>query len=108
LSINHQGQLPSVTISFNLAAGTALSQAVSQIDAMKVKLGVPDSIITSFQGTAQAFQDSAAGQGMLLLLAVAVIYIILGMLYESFIHPRHHPVGLALSGFGGVGGAVAV
>lgn len=100
LSINHQGQLPSVTISFNLAAGTALSQAVSQIDAMKVKLGVPDSIITSFQGTAQAFQDSAAGQGMLLLLAVAVIYIILGMLYESFIHPVTILSGLPSAGLG--------
>lgn len=100
LSINHQGQLPSVTISFNLAAGTALSQAVSQIDAMKLKLGVPDSIITSFQGTAQAFQDSAAGQGMLLLLAVAVIYIILGMLYESFIHPVTILSGLPSAGLG--------
>ncbi|MCA3249270.1 MAG: efflux RND transporter permease subunit [Rhodospirillaceae bacterium] len=100
LSINHQGQLPSVTISFNLAAGTALSQAVSKIDGMKAKLAVPDSIITSFQGTAQAFQDSAAGQGMLLLLAVAVIYIILGMLYESFIHPVTILSGLPSAGLG--------
>ncbi|MBM3602855.1 MAG: efflux RND transporter permease subunit, partial [Alphaproteobacteria bacterium] len=100
LSINHQGQLPSVTISFNLAAGTALSQAVSQIDGMKAKLGVPDAIITSFQGTAQAFQDSAAGQGMLLLLAVVVIYIILGMLYESFIHPVTILSGLPSAGLG--------
>ncbi|MFN9253875.1 MAG: efflux RND transporter permease subunit [Holosporaceae bacterium] len=100
LSINHQGQLPSVTISFNLAAGTALSQAVSKIDGMKAKLAVPDSIITSFQGTAQAFQDSAAGEGMLLLLAVAVIYIILGMLYDSFIHPVTILSGLPSAGLG--------
>jgi HAE1 family hydrophobic/amphiphilic exporter-1 len=103
LSINHQGQLPSVTISFNLAAGTALSQAVSKIDGMKAKFGVPDSIITSFQGTAQAFQDSAAGQGLLLLLAVAVIYIILGMLYESFIHPVTILSGLPSAGLGALG-----
>jgi len=102
LLINHQGQLPSVTLSFNLAAGMSLSQAVERIHADEKQLGVPGTIITSFQGTAQAFQDSAAGQGMLLLLSVLVIYIILGMLYESFIHPITILSGLPSAGLGAV------
>ncbi len=102
LSINHQGQLPSVTLSFNLATGTSLSQAVESIQAMEKDIGMPATITTSFQGTAQAFQSSANGQGMLLLLTVLVVYIILGMLYESFIHPVTILSGLPSAGLGAV------
>ncbi len=102
LSINHQGQLPSVTISFNLAPGYSLSQAVNRIHAVEKSLGLPATIATNFQGTAQAFQDSAAGQGALLLFSILVIYIILGMLYESFIHPITILSGLPSAGLGAV------
>jgi HAE1 family hydrophobic/amphiphilic exporter-1 len=87
LSINHQGQLPSVTISFDLAAGYALSDAVKTIDRVQNQIGLPDTVQTSFQGTAQAFQESTSGTGILLLAALVVVYIVLGILYESFIHP---------------------
>jgi len=102
LSVNHQGQLPSVTISFNLSTGTALSQAVDRIKTQEKALGMPATVTTSFQGTAQAFQASAAGQGTLLLFAVLVIYIILGMLYESFIHPITILSGLPSAGLGAI------
>lgn len=102
LSINHQGQLPAVTISFNLAPGVALSQAVSAIEDAQKKIEMPASIITSFQGSAQAFQDSAKGQGALILLSIIVIYIILGMLYESFIHPITILSGLPSAGIGAI------
>lgn len=102
LSINHQGQLPSVTLSFNLKPGTSLSQAVERIQAIEKDMGMPATIATSFQGTAQAFQSSASGQGMLLLLTILVIYIILGMLYESFIHPITIISGLPSAGLGAV------
>ena len=100
LSINHQGQMPSVTMSFNLKPGMALSQAVSRIQSIEKEMGLPATISTSFQGTAQAFKDSASGQGMLLLLTILVIYIILGMLYESFIHPITILSGLPSAGLG--------
>jgi HAE1 family hydrophobic/amphiphilic exporter-1 len=87
LSINHQGQLPAVTISFNLAPGVSLGDAVNRITALQQSMKMPANVTGSFQGTAQAFQDSLSGQGTLLMFAVLVIYIILGMLYESFIHP---------------------
>jgi HAE1 family hydrophobic/amphiphilic exporter-1 len=87
LSINHQGQLPSVTISFDLAAGYALSDAVKTIDRVQNQIGLPDTVQTSFQGSAQAFQESTRGTGILLLAALVVVYIVLGILYESFIHP---------------------
>ena len=87
LSINHQGQLPAVTLSFNLASGVSLGAAVSRITAIQSSMGMPENVTGSFQGTAQAFQDSLSGQGTLLMFAIVVIYIILGMLYESFIHP---------------------
>jgi hydrophobic/amphiphilic exporter-1 (mainly G- bacteria), HAE1 family len=102
LSVNHQGQLPAVTLSYNLKQGYSLSDAVKTIGEIKQKLAVPESIVTSFQGTAQAYQDSAAGQGFLLLMAVLVIYIILGMLYESFIHPVTILSGLPSAGLGAV------
>ncbi len=87
LTENHLGQLPAVTISFNLAPGVALSDAVSAIEKVQSEIRLPDTITTSFQGTAQAFQSSMSGLGMLLVLAILVVYIVLGILYESFIHP---------------------
>ncbi len=102
LSINHQGQLPAVTMSFNLQTGTALSQAVDRIKAIEKDMGMPATIATSFQGAAQAFQSSAQGQGALLLFTILIIYIILGMLYESFIHPVTILSGLPSAGLGAV------
>jgi hydrophobe/amphiphile efflux-1 (HAE1) family protein len=87
LSINHQGQFPAVTLSFNLAPGVALSQAVTAIQRTQAELGMPGSLIGTFQGNAQAFQDSLASEPLLVAAALVVIYLILGMLYESYIHP---------------------
>ena len=87
LSINHQGQFPAVTLSFNLAPGVALSAAVTAIQQAKRQLGVPASLTGTFQGNAQAFQQSLASEPLLVLAAIVVIYLILGMLYESYIHP---------------------
>ncbi len=99
-TISHLGQVPSVTVSFNLALGVSLSQAVERIDAAVAQLKVPDSIIGSFQGTAQAFQSSISGMGILLLIALFVIYLVLGILYESFIHPLTILSGLPTAAFG--------
>jgi hydrophobe/amphiphile efflux-1 (HAE1) family protein len=87
LSVTHQGQYPSVTISFNTQPNIALGQAVDAIRAAMDKIGAPNTLNGSFQGNAQAFQDSLSSQPILILAALVVIYIILGMLYESFIHP---------------------
>jgi hydrophobic/amphiphilic exporter-1 (mainly G- bacteria), HAE1 family len=87
LSINHQGQFPAVTLSFNLAPGAALGDAVDAIDGAAAQLRLPGSIQGTFQGTAQAFQDSLRSEPLLILAALVVVYIILGMLYESYIHP---------------------
>ena len=87
LSVNHLKLFPSVTISYNLAIGFSLGDAVKAIEAEAVKMNLPSRIITEFQGTAQAFQTSLSTQPMLILAAVVVIYLVLGMLYESFIHP---------------------
>jgi hydrophobe/amphiphile efflux-1 (HAE1) family protein len=87
LTVNHQGVFPSVTLSFNLAPGVALSQAVDAITAVERQLSAPASLNGAFQGTAQAFQASLSSTPLLLLAAIIVIYVILGMLYESFIHP---------------------
>jgi hydrophobe/amphiphile efflux-1 (HAE1) family protein len=87
LVINHQASFPSVTFSFNLAPGASLGQAVSAIDAVRQQMGLPATIIGSFQGNAQAFQTSLASEPFLVAAAVFVIYIILGVLYESYIHP---------------------
>ena len=87
LSINHQGQFPSVTLSFNLAPGVALGDAVQAIQNAESELGVPASLAGSFQGNAQAFQSSLATEPLLVAAALVVIYLILGMLYESYIHP---------------------
>jgi hydrophobe/amphiphile efflux-1 (HAE1) family protein len=87
LSVSHQSQFPAITLSFNLAAGAALGEAVEAITKVKRDLNVPDTLITTFQGNAQAFQDSLKTQPLLILAAVIAVYIILGMLYESFVHP---------------------
>jgi multidrug efflux pump len=87
LSISHQGQFPVVTISFNLAPGVALGDAVQAIDAAKAELGLPASIASGFQGTARAFQASLENQPLLILAALVTVYIVLGVLYESYIHP---------------------
>jgi multidrug efflux pump len=87
LAVNHQGQFPSVTVSFNLASGVALGDAVTAIAAAEQDLGLPSSIRGSFQGTAQAYQQSLATQPWLVLAALAAVYVVLGVLYESYIHP---------------------
>jgi multidrug efflux pump len=85
--INHQGQFPSVTISFNLAPGVALGEATKVIENAKNALAMPLSVQASFQGTAQAFQASLKNEPMLILAAIITVYIVLGVLYESYIHP---------------------
>jgi multidrug efflux pump len=87
LSVNHQGQFPSVTISFNLAPGVALSDAVQAINQTEQSIGMPATIHGSFSGTAQAFQSSLASEPFLILAALVAVYIVLGILYESYIHP---------------------
>jgi multidrug efflux pump subunit AcrB len=87
LAVNHQGQFPSVTISFNLAPGVALSDAVSAINQMEQRVGLPSSIQGSFSGTLQQFQSSLANEPLLIVTALLAIYIVLGILYESYIHP---------------------
>jgi hydrophobe/amphiphile efflux-1 (HAE1) family protein len=87
LTINHQGVFPSVTLSFNLAGNAALSQAVEAISALDSQLHIPGTLLGSFQGTAQAFQSSLSSTPLLTLAAIVVIYVVLGMHYESFIHP---------------------
>jgi HAE1 family hydrophobic/amphiphilic exporter-1 len=100
LAINHLGQLASVTISFDLKPGVSLSQALAQIRQATSEMRLPATIVTTFQGTAQAFQASLQGMGVLLVLAVFVIYLVLGILYESFIHPLTILSGLPTAGFG--------
>lgn len=98
-AVSHSGQLPSVTISFNLKPGVALGEAVDAIQDTAGKL-LPSTIGTKFQGTAQAFQDSLQGLGLILVMAILVIYIVLGVLYESFTHPLTILSGLPAAGFG--------
>jgi HAE1 family hydrophobic/amphiphilic exporter-1 len=99
LSVNHTGQSPSVTLSFNLLPGVALGDAVARVQAA-ARETLPATVIGSFQGTAQAFQDSMTGLGWVLALAIFVIYVVLGILYESFIHPITILSGLPSAGFG--------
>jgi multidrug efflux pump len=87
LAVNHQGQIPSVTISFNLAPGVSLGQATQAIENAERTIGFPPTIQASFQGTAAAFQDSLSSEPILILTALITVYIVLGMLYESYIHP---------------------
>ncbi|MDD4953053.1 MAG: efflux RND transporter permease subunit, partial [Desulfovibrionaceae bacterium] len=99
MSVNHSGQLPSVTLSFNLKPGVSLGQAVSSIESV-TRGFLPASFSTSFQGTAQAFQASFKGLWMLLIVSIVVIYLVLGILYESFIHPLTILSGLPSAGAG--------
>ncbi len=100
LSVNQVGQLPAVTISFNLPAGVSLGQATDQIGVIQRQLALPPTITTSFAGTAQVFQDAVANQGILLVAAILTIYIVLGILYESFIHPLTILTGLPAAAAG--------
>jgi HAE1 family hydrophobic/amphiphilic exporter-1 len=97
--LNHVGQLPSVTVSFNLKPGVALGDAVAAVEEA-ARDSLPATVVGSFQGTAQAFQSSMRGLGWILLLAIFVIYVVLGILYESFIHPLTILSGLPAAGFG--------
>ncbi len=99
LQINHSGQLPSATISFDVAPGVSLGKALGEVKKLSSEV-LPDSITTSFQGTAQAFESSLGGLGMLLVMTILVIYLVLGVLYESFIHPITILSGLPSAGFG--------
>jgi HAE1 family hydrophobic/amphiphilic exporter-1 len=98
-SINHAGQLPAVTISFNLRQGVSLGEAVERVNQV-ARETLPDTVAGSFKGTAEAFQDSMRGLGWILALAIFVIYVVLGVLYESFIHPLTILSGLPSAGFG--------
>ncbi|MDI1343604.1 MAG: efflux RND transporter permease subunit, partial [Pseudolabrys sp.] len=102
LQVNHQGQQPAVTISFNLAPNVSLGQAVDAIQKLERDERLPASITTGFQGTAQVFQDSLRGQGVLILAAIFAAYVVLGILYESFIHPITIISGLPSAGIGAI------
>jgi HAE1 family hydrophobic/amphiphilic exporter-1 len=99
LTVNHSGQLPSVTISFDLRPGVSLGDALAKVEAAAREV-LPSTLTTGFQGTAQEFQKSARGLGLLLLAAIVVIYLVMGMLYESFIHPITILSGLPSAGVG--------
>jgi HAE1 family hydrophobic/amphiphilic exporter-1 len=99
MTVAHQGQLPAVSISFNLKPGVALGDAVAAVDRV-ARLTLPATVQRNFQGTAQAFQSSVQGLGLLLLVAILVIYVVLGILYESFIHPLTILTALPFAGFG--------
>ena len=100
LSVNHIGQLPAVNFQFNVKPGVSLSEATKVIDAASSQIGLPDTVTFSYQGTAAAFQKSLGGLGVLLIIAVLVIYLVLGILYESFIHPITILSGLPSAGLG--------
>ncbi len=99
LTVNHSGQLPSVTISFNLKPGVSIGNAVADINRV-ARATLPSTITTNFQGQAQAFQSSSSGMGILLVVAILVIYLVLGILYESFIHPITILTALPFAGLG--------
>jgi len=98
--VNHQGLLPAVTLSFNLEPSVYLGTAIDQIRAMERRIGLPATVTTSFGGTAAAFEESLANMGLLLFMAVLVVYLVLGILYESFIHPLTILSGLPAAGLG--------
>ena len=87
LSINHQGQFPSVTVSFNLAPDASLGSAITEIENVTKRMGFPPTIQADFQGTAASFRNSLSNEALLILAALVTVYIVLGVLYESFIHP---------------------
>ena len=103
LSVSQIGQLPAVTISFNLPSGVALGAAVNHLDQLKAQIGLPVTITTGFSGTARIFQQSLANQGLLIIAAIVVIYLVLGILYESFIHPFTILTGLPAAALGALG-----
>ncbi|MDB5593083.1 MAG: acriflavine resistance protein [Hyphomicrobiales bacterium] len=103
LSVNQLGQLTAVTVSFNLPEGVSLGQATQRIDEIKNQLNVPSSVSTTFTGTAKTFQDSLANQTILLTAAIVTIYIVLGILYESFVHPLTILTGLPSAAMGALG-----
>ncbi len=100
LSVNHFGQLPAVTVSFNLRPGVSLGEAAAKVDSIVRELHMPQTMSANFQGTVKAFQESFRGLSILLIVALLVIYIVLGMLYESFIHPITILSGLPSAVFG--------
>ncbi|HZH45812.1 MAG TPA: efflux RND transporter permease subunit, partial [Roseococcus sp.] len=100
LTVGHQGQLPAVTIGFNTPPGVALGDAVAAIRAVEAEMGIPPTIVTGFSGSAQVFQQALAGQGWLVLAAVLIMYVVLGVLYESFIHPLTILSGLPAAALG--------
>jgi len=100
LAVNHFGQLPAVSVSFSLPPGVALSDAVNKLEEVKRQINLPASVLSSFQGTAKAFQQSMQGMGFLLLGAILVVYIVLGILYESLIHPLTILSGLPAAAVG--------
>jgi len=100
LTVTHLGQLPSVSLSFDLRPGVSLSQAIAEVRRASVEMKVPDTLNTTFQGTAQAFQTSLASMGILLVMSIVVIYLVLGILYESFIHPLTILSGLPTAALG--------
>ena len=100
LTVGHQGQLPAVTIGFNVAPGVALGDATAAIQQTEEELGLPAGVIGNFSGTAQVFQQALAGQGMLILAAVLVMYVVLGVLYESLVHPLTILSGLPAAALG--------
>lgn len=100
LSVSHLGQLPAVTVSFDLRPNVSLSQAIDEVNKATREMQVPESLNTTFQGTAQAFQSSLQGMGIVLVLAIVVIYLVLGILYESFIHPLTILSGLPTAALG--------
>jgi HAE1 family hydrophobic/amphiphilic exporter-1 len=102
LQVNHQGQQPAVTISFNLAPGASLGQAVDVVHEIERQVRLPATVTSGFQGTAQVFQDSLKGQGILILAAIFAAYVVLGILYESFIHPITIISGLPSAGIGAI------
>jgi len=103
LTVNQLGQLPAVTIAYNLPAGVALGDSVQRIEALKAQIGLPASLSTTLAGTAKTFQDSLANQGLLIAGAILTIYIVLGILYESFIHPLTILTGLPSAAIGALG-----
>ena len=100
LTVNQLGQLPSVTVSYNLPDGVALGDSIARIDKLKGDIGMPQNVTTSYYGTAKTFQDAAANQGLLILGAILTIYVVLGMLYESFVHPLTILSGLPAAAVG--------
>jgi HAE1 family hydrophobic/amphiphilic exporter-1 len=108
LTVNHQGEFPAATLSFNLAPGVALSQATQVVQTARDKLGAPKTLTGSFQGTAQAFQQSLAGEPILIGAAILAVYVILGVLYESFIHPLTIISTLPSAGLGALLALIAV